>query len=86
MMEACELDSVVCSIGGIVMVSLADLGFEGQIPVGALWALCGSMLYALYLVSLRRRVDHEDKLDITMFFGNLLLILKKTFEMLIIHV
>lgn len=51
------------------MVSLADLSFEDQIPVGALWALCGSMLYALYLVSLRRRVDHEDKLDITMFFG-----------------
>lgn len=60
------------SFGGIVMVSLADLRFEDQIPVGALWALCGSMLYALYLVSLRRRVDHEDKLDITMFFGNVL--------------
>jgi drug/metabolite transporter (DMT)-like permease len=51
------------------MVSVADLSFEDKIPVGALWALCGSMLYALYLVSLRRRVDHEDKLDITMFFG-----------------
>ncbi|XP_048775113.2 solute carrier family 35 member F5-like isoform X2 [Ostrea edulis] len=64
-----KLSAVLLSIGGIVMVSLADLSFEDQIPVGALWALCGSMLYALYLVSLRRRVDHEDKLDITMFFG-----------------
>ncbi|ESO86889.1 hypothetical protein LOTGIDRAFT_175977, partial [Lottia gigantea] len=37
--------------------------------VGALWALLSSILYALYLVSLRRKVDHEDKLDIPMFFG-----------------
>ncbi|XP_061189405.1 solute carrier family 35 member F5-like isoform X1 [Saccostrea echinata] len=64
-----KLFAVFLSIGGIVMVSIADLSFEDKIPVGALWALCGSMLYALYLVSLRRRVDHEDKLDITMFFG-----------------
>lgn len=64
-----KLSAVLLSFCGIVMVSLADLRFEDQIPVGALWALCGSMLYALYLVSLRRRVDHEDKLDITMFFG-----------------
>ena len=57
------------SIGGIVLVSFADMSMEDQIPIGALWALCGAILYALYLVSLRRKVDHEDKLDIPMFFG-----------------
>lgn len=64
-----KLVTVLISIGGIVMVSVSDMALETEIPVGALWALCGAMLYALYLVSLRRRVDHEDKLDIPMFFG-----------------
>ncbi|OWF51586.1 solute carrier family 35 member F5-like isoform X1 [Mizuhopecten yessoensis] len=64
-----KLVTVLISIGGIVMVCLSDKELDTNIPVGALWALCGAMLYALYLVSLRRRVDHEDKLDIPMFFG-----------------
>ena len=57
------------SIGGVVLVSLSDRDFEAEIPVGALWALSGALLYALYLVLLRRRVDNEDKLNIPMFFG-----------------
>ncbi|XP_076089175.1 solute carrier family 35 member F5-like [Mytilus galloprovincialis] len=64
-----KLVTVLVSIGGIVMVSLADMNMEKGIPAGALWAVLGSMLYAFYLVSLRRNVDHEDKLDIPMFFG-----------------
>ncbi|KAK3083091.1 hypothetical protein FSP39_013752 [Pinctada imbricata] len=67
-----KLVSVLVSIGGIVMVSYADVSLETSssgIPIGALWALSGAILYALYLVSLRRQVDHEDKLDIPMFFG-----------------
>ncbi|XP_050388484.1 solute carrier family 35 member F5 [Patella vulgata] len=64
-----KLVAVMFSIGGVVVVSISDLNFEDEIPVGALWALCGAILYALYLVSLRRKVDHEDKLDIPMFFG-----------------
>ena len=50
-------------------MSLSDRDFEAEIPVGALWALSGALLYALYLVLLRRRVDNEDKLNIPMFFG-----------------
>ena len=57
------------SIGGVVLVSLSDRKFEAEIPVGALWALSGALLYALYLVLLRRKVDNEDKLNIPMFFG-----------------
>ena len=52
------------------MVSLSDLKLEDSIPVGAGWALAGSMCYAAYLVLLKRRVDHEDKMSIPMFFGN----------------
>lgn len=52
------------------MVSLSDLKLENSIPVGAGWALAGSMCYAAYLVLLKRRVDHEDKMSIPMFFGS----------------
>jgi solute carrier family 35 protein F5 len=58
-----------CSIGGVVLVSLSDLNIESEIPLGALWALCGALLYAIYLVSLKRKVDNEDKLNLPMFFG-----------------
>ena len=51
------------------MVSVSDLSFEDKIPAGALWALSSAILYAIYLVGLRRKVDHEDKLDIPLFFG-----------------
>ena len=51
------------------MVTYSDLAFEGKVPAGVLWALSGAILYAVYLVALRRRVDHEDKLDIPLFFG-----------------
>nr|CAH0108781.1 unnamed protein product [Daphnia galeata] len=61
--------AVVFSIAGVVLVSLSDLKVEQSIPVGAGWALAGSMCYAAYLVLLKRRVDHEDKMSIPMFFG-----------------
>ena len=63
---------IFCSISGVVMVTYSDLAFEGKVPAGALWALSGAILYAVYLVALRRRVDHEDKLDIPLFFGELI--------------
>ncbi|XP_064598428.1 solute carrier family 35 member F5-like [Liolophura sinensis] len=65
-----KLVAVLVSIAGVILVSLSDKQFsELDIPVGALWALLGAMLYAFYLVVLRRKVDHEDKIDIPMFFG-----------------
>lgn len=48
---------------------VSDFEFEMNIPAGAIWALVSAMFYAFYLVSLRRKVDHEDKMDIPMFFG-----------------
>ncbi|CAH1788708.1 unnamed protein product [Owenia fusiformis] len=63
--------AVLLSIGGVVLVSISDLNLEKdvEIPIGALWALCGAFLYAVYLVLIKRKVDNEDKLDIPMFFG-----------------
>jgi len=51
-----------------VLVSASDLKLEA-VPLGAIFALLSALFYSLYLVLLRRRVDHEDKLDIPLFFG-----------------
>ena len=53
-------------------MSLADREMEAEVPIGALWALLGALLYAMYLVLLRRRVDNEEKLNVPMFFGKLI--------------
>ncbi|KAG2459193.1 S35F5 protein, partial [Polypterus senegalus] len=36
---------------------------------GSVWSLMGAVLYAVYIVMIKRKVDREDKLDIPMFFG-----------------
>ncbi|CAB1447126.1 unnamed protein product [Pleuronectes platessa] len=41
----------------------------GRCGAGSLWSLAGAILYAFYIVMIKRRVDREDKLDIPMFFG-----------------
>lgn len=64
-----KLAAVMFSICGITLVSITDSKFEEGIPAGSLWALGGSLLYAAYLVVLKRKADHEDKLDLPMFFG-----------------
>lgn len=61
--------AVLISIAGVVMVSLSEIKMEQSTPVGAGWALLGSFCYASYLVLLKRKVDHEDKMSIPMFFG-----------------
>eukprot|EP00075_Anas_platyrhynchos_P028217 XP_027317470.1 solute carrier family 35 member F5 [Anas platyrhynchos] len=65
-----KLLAVILSIGGVVLVNLS--GSEkspGRDTIGSLWSLVGAMLYAVYIVMIKRKVDREDKLDIPMFFG-----------------
>ncbi|XP_042733723.1 solute carrier family 35 member F5 isoform X1 [Lagopus leucura] len=65
-----KLLAVFLSIGGVVLVNLS--GSEkspGRDTIGSLWSLVGAMLYAVYIVMIKRKVDREDKLDIPMFFG-----------------
>lgn len=64
-----KMVAVLISIGGVVLICMADMSFESSIPVGAIWAVLGSLFYAMYLVLLRRKVENEDKMDIPMFFG-----------------
>lgn len=65
-----KLLAVILSIGGVVLVNLS--GSEksaGRDTIGSIWSLVGAMLYAVYIVMIKRKVDREDKLDIPMFFG-----------------
>ncbi|PNJ00735.1 SLC35F5 isoform 5 [Pan troglodytes] len=69
-----KLLAVILSIGGVVLVNLS--GSEksaGRDTIGSIWSLAGAMLYAVYIVMIKRKVDREDKLDIPMFFGFFLL-------------
>ncbi|KAJ8256004.1 hypothetical protein COCON_G00198680 [Conger conger] len=65
-----KLLAVVLSMGGVALVSLSgsdDPDDKGAL--GSFWALAGAVLYAVYIVMIKRKVEREDKLDIPMFFG-----------------
>ena len=64
-----KLVSVVFTMAGVILVSYSDLKMEDGIPLGSLWTLSGAICYSSYIVFLRRKIDHEDKLDVPMFFG-----------------
>jgi len=61
--------AVLFTVAGVVLVSYSDLKLEEGIPLGSLWTLAGAIFYSSYIVFLRRKIDHEEKLDVPMFFG-----------------
>jgi len=61
--------AVLFTVSGVILVSYSDLKLEDGIPLGSLWTLSGAIFYSSYIVFLRRKIDHEDKLDVPMFFG-----------------
>ncbi|NP_001135524.1 solute carrier family 35 member F5 [Xenopus tropicalis] len=65
-----KLLAVALSVGGVVLVSLSGSDqSRGKDTIGSIWSVLGAVLYAVYIVMLKRKVDREDKLDIPMFFG-----------------
>jgi solute carrier family 35 protein F5 len=64
-----KLLAVLLSISGVVLVSFSDKSFESRVPLGAFLSLLSAFFYATYLVFVKRKVDHEDKIDIPLFFG-----------------
>ncbi|XP_076046427.1 solute carrier family 35 member F5 isoform X2 [Oratosquilla oratoria] len=65
-----KLFTVISMMSGVTLVSLEDIKIEGDsLPLGVVWALLSSLLYACYMVFLRRKVPSEDRMDFTMFFG-----------------
>ncbi|KAL4096768.1 hypothetical protein QTP88_021658 [Uroleucon formosanum] len=65
-----KLITVLFSITGNVIITLPDSHFSfSEINVGFALSLCSAIFYALNIVTLRSWVDHEDKLDIVLYFG-----------------
>ncbi|XP_033126332.1 solute carrier family 35 member F5-like [Anneissia japonica] len=64
-----KLVAVLVSLGGITLISLSGTNSQDHFKLGSLWALLGAVLYAIYMVMLKKKVDNEDRLDIPMFFG-----------------
>ena len=64
-----KLVAVLFTISGVLLVSYSDLKLEDGLPLGSLWTVAGALCYSSYIVFLRRKIDHEDKLDVPMFFG-----------------
>ncbi|XP_060786130.1 solute carrier family 35 member F5-like isoform X3 [Neoarius graeffei] len=65
-----KLIAVILSMVGVAMVSFSGMDSSGgKGTIGFLWSLLGAILYAVYIVLLKRKVDREEKLDIPLFFG-----------------
>ncbi|TSK92871.1 Solute carrier family 35 member F5 [Bagarius yarrelli] len=65
-----KLLAVILSMVGVVVVSFSGMDSTGEKgTIGCLWSLLGAVLYAVYIVMLKRKVDREEKLDIPMFFA-----------------
>lgn len=52
----------------LVSWSTKDLHVTNE-PLSAICSVVGALMFALFLVLLRRRVDNEDKLNMPMFYG-----------------
>jgi len=67
----CSISGACCSIGGITLVSWSskELHVDQHEPLSAICSVLGALMFALFLVLLRRRVDNEDKLNMPMFYG-----------------
>lgn len=55
-----------------VIITIPDSQFNfNEINIGFALSLCSAFFYALNIVTLRSWVDHEDKLDIILYFGKI---------------
>ncbi|KAJ8673502.1 hypothetical protein QAD02_004764 [Eretmocerus hayati] len=65
-----KLVAVTVSFLGLILVGYSDIARDpNHVPRGVILALVSAFFYSIYIVLLRKKVDHEDKMDIPMFFG-----------------
>ena len=65
-----KLLSVLVSFGGVFIVCWTDPEKkDSTVNIGDLYAIGGAILYATYLVLIRRKVGEDRKLDMPLFFG-----------------
>ena len=68
----------VCSMAGVALVSVSDSrqpstlpGDDTQMLLGDLLALGGAFMYGVYTTLLKKKIGHEDRIDMRLFFGKL---------------
>ena len=66
----------VCSMAGVALVSVSDSRQPSQLPgddtqmlLGDLLALGGAFMYGVYTTLLKKKIGHEDRIDMRLFFG-----------------
>ncbi|XP_034943896.1 solute carrier family 35 member F5 [Chelonus insularis] len=66
-----KLIAVSVNIFGLVLISLSNVKMEMNevMTKSIILSTASAFLYALYIVFLNRSVDHEDRMDLPMFFG-----------------
>lgn len=61
--------AVCLGLCGVILVCMSNMSIESHVTEGVLLSLVSSLFYSIYIVFLKHRVDHEDKMDIPLFFG-----------------
>ncbi|QUC22621.1 uncharacterized protein UV8b_06862 [Ustilaginoidea virens] len=77
-----KLVGVMASLVGIVLISTVDLSGEsdenrgsfphktpGQIAIGDAMAFFSAIVYGMYVTVMKRRLGHEDRVNMKLFFG-----------------
>ncbi|KAF7993823.1 hypothetical protein HCN44_011092 [Aphidius gifuensis] len=68
-----KLISIVTSICGLALIALANNENNNNSTTtttsGIILSLTSAFFYSTYLVFIKKKVDHEDRMDIPMFFG-----------------
>jgi len=65
-----KLLAVVVSLGGVVLVSISDGHGGGQESVlGDIISIFGAITYGCYIVFLKKKIGHEERVDMQLFFG-----------------
>ena len=62
---------VPCSLAGVALVSVSDgSGEDHESVYGDLISIFGAVMYGCYTVFLKKKIEHEDRVDMFVFFGN----------------
>eukprot|EP00026_Physarum_polycephalum_P008125 Phypoly_transcript_08203.p1 GENE.Phypoly_transcript_08203~~Phypoly_transcript_08203.p1 ORF type:complete len:412 (+),score=31.56 Phypoly_transcript_08203:177-1412(+) len=64
-----KLIAAIVTLGGVALVSELDTKEGKESALGDIYTVIGAIVYALYCTLLKKKLVHESRLDMTMFFG-----------------
>ena len=72
-----HLSSILLTLDGLVFISSAVPRIElTYAQPGLIWAVLSALLQSVFIIVLRKEVDHDEKLDIPFFLGTQFIILR----------